>query len=316
MLSYLEINKMDLQIVKVILTSFLLFIGGNFFGQEVNREQINPGSGSFSMQGGFNHEKDSIEVHYYKPQDYRSNFSVIIVIPGGGRNGDGYRDKWIDLAEKYNLLVLSPSYSKKQYPKVKDYNLGRLSKSSLVNGTSQKGLVKEEWIFDDFDRIFDTAVEIVGSTEKNYDIFGHSAGGQIAHRLVLFNPNTKANRIVAANSGWYTLPSFSTKFPYGLKKTAITKENLIKSFSSNLVILIGELDNENETRGHLRNTREAKVQGSGRFSRGNFFYEAAIQESKQLDCGFLWKKKTINRVGHSSTKMSIAAAEYLYSTNN
>jgi poly(3-hydroxybutyrate) depolymerase len=106
-LSYSEIN---LQIAKIILTSFLLYIGSNSFGQEVNKEQINTGSGSFLMHGGLNHEKDSIGVHYYKPQDYQSNFSVIMVIPGGGRNGVGYRDKWIDLAEEYNLLVLSPSY--------------------------------------------------------------------------------------------------------------------------------------------------------------------------------------------------------------
>jgi pimeloyl-ACP methyl ester carboxylesterase len=152
--------------------------------------------------------------------------------------------------------------------------------------------------------------------KKKHDIFGHSSGGQIAHRLVLFNPNTKANRIVAANSGWYTLPSFSTEYPYGLKEAAVTKGNVIKSFSSNLVILIGELDNENETRGRLRNTEEAKTKGSGRFSRGIFFFDAALQESKQLGCEFLWKKKAVIGVGHSSTKMSVAAAKYLYSTAN
>ena len=302
--------------IKIIITSLFLFcIGGHCFGQEINKKQINSGSGSFLMKGGLNHQNDSIEVHYYKPQDYQSDFSVLIVLAGGGRNGDGYRDKWINLAEEYNLLVLSPSYSRKHYPEVEDYNLGRLSKSSFIKGTYQKNNLKEEWIFDDFDRIFDTAVEIVGSTEKEYDIFGHSAGGQIAHRLVLFNPNTKANRIVAANSGWYTLPDFSTEFPYGLKEVAITKENLIKSFRSNLVILLGELDNENETRGHLRNTELAKVQGSGRFSRGNFFFEMARHESEQLDCEFLWKKITVKGVGHSSKKMGVAAAEYLYSTN-
>ena len=301
---------------KIIFTSLLIFfMVGHFYGQEANKKLINSGSGSFLMKGGLNHENDSIKVHYYKPKDYHPDFSILIVLPGGGRNGDGYRDKWIDLAEEYNLLILSPSYSKKHYPKVEDYNLGRLSSSSLIKGANQKSNLNEEWIFDDFDRIFDTVVKIVGSTEKMYDIFGHSAGGQIAHRLVLFNPNTKADRIVAANSGWYTLPNFSTEFPYGLKEIAITKENLIKSFRSNLVILLGELDNENETRGHLRTTELANLQGSGRFSRGNFFFKNARKESEQLQCEFLWQKKTVKRVGHSSTKMSVAAAEYLYSTN-
>lgn len=303
--------------IKIIFISLLIcYISGHCFGQEANKKEINTGSGSFLIKGGFNHENDSIKVNYYKPKDYKANYSILIVLPGGGRNGDGYRDKWIDLAEEYDLLILSPSYSKKNYPKVEDYNLGRLSNSTLIKGRNQKSTLKEEWIFDDFDRIFDTAVKIVGSTEKKYDIFGHSAGGQIAHRLVLFNPNTKANRIVAANSGWYTLPNFSTEYPYGFKDVLITKENLIKSFNSNLVILLGELDNKNETRGHLRRTDLANLQGSGRFSRGNFFFENARKKSKQLKCEFLWKKKTVKSVGHSSSKMSVAAAEYLYSTKN
>lgn len=304
--------------IKIIIASLLIFhIGSHCFGQETIKKQINSGSGSFLIKGGFNHEKDTIEVHYYKPKDYQSHFRVIIVLPGAGRNGDGYRDKWINLAEEYDLLVLSPSYSRKYYPKTEDYNLGRLSKTTFVNGPSQNNKnIKEEWIFEDFDRIFDIAVEMVGSTENNYDIFGHSAGGQIAHRLAIFNTNTKANRIVAANSGWYTLPNFNTEFPYGLEDMALTKENLVKSFNLKLVILLGELDNENETNGHLRNTEQAKAQGSGRFSRGNFFYAVAEKESKQLDCEFLWKKEIVKNVGHSSTKMSIAAAKYLYSTNN
>ena len=302
--------------IKMISASiFFLFMSCTSFGQAPNNIQINSGSGSFSIEGGFNHEKDSIEVHYYKPQNYQPNSSVLIVLPGGGRNGDGYRDKWIALAEAYDVLVLSPSYSEKNYPEVADYNLGRLSNSSFIKGGNQKSVSKEEWIFDDFDRIFDIVVKIVGSTERAYDIFGHSAGGQIAHRLAMFHPNTKANRIVAANSGWYTLSDFKTEFPYGLKKTTITKDNLRASFRSKLVILLGELDNENETRGHLRSTKLANRQGSGRFSRGNFFFEKARTESKHLQCEFLWKKKTVYGVGHSSSKMSVAAAEYLYVTD-
>jgi hypothetical protein len=303
--------------IKSVIVSLLLLlcIGGHSFGQEVNKKEINSGSGSFLMKGGFNHEKDSIEVHYYKPQDYQFNFSVIIVLPGAGRNGDGYRDKWIDLAEKHNLLVLSPSYSRKNYPKTNHYNLGRLPTSSLIHGSSKKKTSKVAWIFEDFDRIFDIAVKIVGSTEKKYDIFGHSAGGQTAHRLVMFNPDTKVNRIVAANSGWYTLPNFSTEFPYGLKGITLTKEGLKKAFKKNLIILTGELDNKEETRGDLRSNEQVNIQGLGRVSRGNYFYNTAIKEAKKLNCTFLWKKETVKGVGHSSSKMSIAAAEYLYSTS-
>ncbi|MDD7914667.1 alpha/beta fold hydrolase [Polaribacter ponticola] len=243
----------------------LLLLKGISFGQE-KKNKIKSGSGSFTIKGGFNNEKDSIKIFYYKP-----NFSVIIVVPGGGRNGDDYRDNWIDLANKYNLLVLSPSYSKTKYPKSKNYNIGRLSNSSFINKTTKKRNSNEEWIFDDFDRIFSTAVADVNSTQKKYDLFGHSAGGQIAHRLAIFNPKTKVNRIVAANSGWYTLPNFETEFPYGLKDLNIKKNHLRKSFKSNLIVLLGEKDNKYEKRGDLRKTKLANIQGDGRFSRGIFF---------------------------------------------
>ena len=280
-----------------------------------NKTAINLGTGNFIIKGGFNHEKDSIKVHYFKPINYQPNSPVIIVLPGAGRNGDGYRHKWINAAKKHNLLVLSPSYSRKYYPKTNHYNLGRLPKSSLINGSSKKSTAKVKWIFDDFDRIFDIAVKSVGSTEKKYDIFGHSAGAQIAYRLVMFNPETKINRIIAANSRLYTLPDFCTEFPYGLKGVALTKEDLKKSFKMNLIILTGELDNEDETRGDLRSNEEVNIQGDGRVSRADFFYKTAVKEAKELNCKFSWKHKVVNGVGHSSWKMSAAAAKYLYSKN-
>jgi pimeloyl-ACP methyl ester carboxylesterase len=302
---------MNTKTISISLLTF--FLSAYCFGQDVKQSSYALGAGSFQIEGGFGHEEDSVTIHYYKPIDYNKNFKVLIVLPGGGRNGDGYRDKWIDLAEEYNLLILSPSYSEEYYPKVEDYNLGRLSSSSFMTGGQKSSHSRELWILDDFDRIFDIAVHRFGSSEEKYDIFGHSAGGQIAHRLALFNPDTKVNQIVAANSGWYTLADYNTEFPYGLKDVAITEDHLKVSFNSKLIILLGELDNEHETRGHLRTTELANRQGSGRFARGHFFFEKAREQAEEIGSMFLWQKKTVKGVGHSSTKMSLAAAELLYS---
>src|SRR5271155_4121645 len=46
-------------------------------------------------------------------------------------------------------------------------------------------------------------------TSKTYYLYGHSAGGQFAHRLVLFMPNARYQRVVAANPGYYTMPQFN-----------------------------------------------------------------------------------------------------------
>lgn len=279
---------------------------------------IKDGTGSFFIHGGLNQEEKIIEVHYYKPEDYKPNFKVIMVIPGGGRNGDTYRDTWIDHAEKYNLLVLSPSYSEEFYPGHIVYNLGGMVKDihQINFDEIEFKTDSKEWILMDFDRIFDVAVKALRSTEKKYDIFGHSAGGQIVHRLVLFNPEAKFNHALAANSGWYTLPDFNVQFPYGLKNSPITKKGFKKSLQKNLVVFIGELDDENETRGHLRTTPESMEQGEHRFARGNYFFEKAINESKRLGFVNRWKKQAVKGVGHSYKEMGAAAADYLYGIIN
>jgi ribulose 1,5-bisphosphate carboxylase large subunit-like protein len=40
-------------------------------------------------------------------------------------------------------------------------------------------------------------------------LFGHSAGARYAHRMVEFVPEAKAKMVIAANSGWYTLPDLN-----------------------------------------------------------------------------------------------------------
>lgn len=303
-------------VIIILLKTFVLILLLSGFNrthsQEIADDFASLKSGSFMISGGVNNREDSIEVFFYKPENYTSDSRIIIVIPGGGRNGDSYRDAWIESAMTYNLLILSPSYSRKYYPKVKDYNLGRVSPGSLSE-MSEAAPYDEEWILNDFDRMFDVAVQQFKSSREKYDVFGHSAGGQIAHRLALFNPYSKADRIVAANSGWYTLPDFNIKFPYGLKKVELSKEHLRNSFNQNLIILLGELDDENETRGHLRKTKLATQQGNGRLSRGAFFFQRAFQKSKEIQSTFYWKKEIVKDVGHSYRKMGLHAASILYS---
>ncbi|MCT4630492.1 MAG: hypothetical protein N4A42_11465, partial [Winogradskyella sp.] len=114
-------------------------------------------------------------------------------------------------------------------------------------------------------------ISSTGSSQKQYDIFGHSAGGQILHRFALLFPDSKANRILASNAGSYTLPDFKTNFPYGLKDLRIETSQLKESFQKNLVVFLGEEDNENETGGLILRSPTLDKQGTHRFSRGNYF---------------------------------------------
>ncbi len=290
---------------------------------------IHEGSGMFSIHGGPGNEEKTIDVFYYKPKVYNQKTRILIVIPGSGRNGDSYRDSWIEEAEQYNLLILSPRYKEAQYP-YEAYHLGGMvtdlnteANITFIENTNQVFLDEknleininkdqDKWIFNDFDRLFDQVVSSLKSSQKHYDIFGHSAGGQILHRFAIFHPNSKARTIIAANSGSYTLTDFETHFSFGLKNTHILPKDLEKSFAANLTIFVGELDNENSKGGILLRSKTVDKQGTHRLARAKYFYKIAKAKAKELGYSFNWKLKIIEGVGHNHRKMGDAAGIYLY----
>lgn len=174
---------------------------------------------------------------------------------------------------------------------------------------------RSAWIFGDFDRIFDTARDALDLESNTYDLFGHSAGGQILHRYALFHSNSRANRILAANSGWYTLPDLKKPFPYGISDTGMSKDEISEAFRSRLIVFLGEKDDEHETRGSLRETPEANEQGPGRLQRGKYFLAAAQATAKRLEADLDWKLEIVPGIGHDYHGMSAAAEEYLYGEN-
>lgn len=319
--------------IKLLTFITITFIGmiQNTFAQHDMPESItiNEGSGFFHIKGGIGHENDTITVFYHKPKDFTSKSKVLMVIPGAGRNGDDYRDSWIEASERHSVLILSPSYGEKNYSYA-DYHLGGLIKDlDMRKGvtfkknsnqvTVDEDIVKfipnsdsGQWIYHDFDRIFMIAKRAVKSNQRKYDMFGHSAGGQILHRFAIFYPDSNANRILASNAGSYTLPDATTAIPFGVKNTEINDKSLKKSFKKHLVLFLGELDNADENGGILLRSKTADKQGTHRLARGTYFYKKSIETAEMSKTKFNWKLKIIAGVGHNQRKMAKAAAIYLY----
>ena len=297
--------------------------------QTVADVEIQTGSGSFLIERGIGNEENTIEVHYHKPENFTVNSEILLVIPGAGRNGDTYRDSWIKESEKKSILILSPMYPEKYYG-FDEYHLGGLIKNSnlydcieRVEETNKIKLFEDkltfnsnpnasEWLFNDFDRIFDEAIKLLSSNQTTYNIFGHSAGGHILHRFALFQGHSKANKILASNASFYTLPNFSDSYPFGLKDTPVNEALLKKAFKKNLVVFLGEEDNENETGGSFLQSKTADLQGSHRLERGKFFFTQAKQMATKLNTDFNWELKIIHGVGHDYKNMGLAASHYLY----
>jgi len=281
----------------------------------LNQINIQDGSGKFLIDGGFQKEK-TIIVHTYKPQNFKTESSIIILLPGAGRNGNDYRDAWIEKSNEYNVLVLSLEYSEQNYPGVSDYNLARMISNVKLN--EERTAVESfeisensnEWLFNDFDRIFNLVKEELNLNTNTYDMFGHSAGGQILHRYALFKSENKANKILASNSGWYTVPTDTEGFPTGLKQSVKSEKDI--DFSQNLIIFLGEKDDANETRGDLRRSHEVDKQGLHRLERGAYFYKESKKIASESNSEFNWILEIIPNIGHDYQEMSKAAADYLY----
>ncbi|WP_375751821.1 hypothetical protein [Vibrio sp. HN007] len=293
--------------------------------------RITEGVGVVNLLLDKNSGRGELPVYFYKPKHFGYESSVLIVIPGSGRNAADYRDSWIDSANEYNVLVIVPKYSPDDYDfaaynlggvitklnysnvKVKRHS-GRIYSYVLDDHDISFEYVKDSrnYIFHDFDKIFSAFKSAIGFSQDTYDLFGHSAGGQLLHRYAIFKPDSLANRVVAANSGFYTLPAYKLEFPHGLKGINDTKVDLSSSFRLRLFIMVGENDNMNSKQGILLHTPNTDQQGLGRYERGQYFY--SFSKTKAIESGFdfNWHLKIVEGVGHDKHEMGYAAAKLLY----
>lgn len=285
---------------------------------EASPAMLPVGPGAFTMEAGPGGTRE-VEVYYYRPRRLDEDSPVLIVLPGAGRNAWDYRDHWIDAAECFGVLVLSPHYPESRYPRFWNYNLAGMIADVEID-TKARAMVgyritsdRQQWLFDDIDRIFDQAVRATGLKTSRYDLFGHSAGGQFLHRFALFaDDGARADRILASNSGWYTVPETAARFPYGLADAPIEERQLASAFARRLVVFLGGTDDANETRGDLVRSPDTDRQGLHRLARGKYFHAQAAKAAAGMKTAFNWTLHVVPGVGHDAKAMSEAAASYLY----
>ena len=307
------INKTLRILKKVILCAFSIFLllavsGYTYLyvipkGPEITKSNnVNFGIDSFVIDAFKDSKRKSIRVWTYRPESWKDKDKIVFVMHGGGRNADDYLDAWVELADKNNLLVVAPEFENKfsKYT-TNDYQEGNLL---TFFGTKNP---KSEWAFTVVENIFDHIKSANDITNDQYDIFGHSAGGQFVHRMVMLMPESRIGTAIAANSGFYTLPNENIEFPYGTQKIDI---NLQKSYNKRLIILLGELDN-NPSLGTFRTTNLAMEQGAHRLERGTTFFNSNKKLTNKNNWSYNWKIDTIKNVGHNYKKMSKNAMKWL-----
>lgn len=262
-------------------------------------------SGVFHMNDGRGRLAAPLRVFYARPDSFQPEGPVVIVVHGAGRTAARYRDYWAGASERYGVLVLAPEFTREHYRGSRQFNLGSMVRR---DGSAAP---RSEWSFPVIDRVFKAAKAHFRARRPTYYLFGHSAGAQFVHRMVLFAPSSQMAHAIAANAGWYTFPDRQARWPYGFGDVSAGIADLKQTFANRLTIMLGT-DDDDPNHQSLRRTEEAMRQGPHRFARGHQFFRAASRAARRLGVPFIWQLKEIPGVAHSGRHMSSAAAHYFF----
>ncbi|MBC8102126.1 MAG: hypothetical protein H7Z41_06010 [Cytophagales bacterium] len=269
---------------------------------------ITLGKGHFAVTDPKVNPGKPLTVWYYLPVDKEAaKIPILFVMHGTLRNGEDYRNQWMDLAQKHGVLLLVPEFSRADYPG------GKYNRGNVLGEDDKSPQPPDTWTFAVIERLFDHVKQITGNKNRRYDLYGHSAGGQFVHRLALLAPQARCRRAVAANAGYYTLPTLTgpDPYPFSLRNTPSTGETLKTDFGKELIVLLGEEDIDPKDP-DLYHSSEADRQGLYRLARGKFFYKTGRDAAAAMNAKFRWRLVTVPGVGHSNERMAVAAAEALY----
>ncbi len=274
-----------------------------FTAQAFTAQAFAAGPGSFELVVPVGGTERHVRVFHAVPERGAETAPVVFVMHGVSRNADGYFKVWTGLAAKHGFLLLVPEFSKAEFPG------GTYNRANVVarDGTPNP---ETAWSFSVIAKVFEDARRRFANRCKSFGIYGHSAGGQFVHRMVLMDAKAPISVAVAANAGWYTMPDPATHWPYGLGGIDGAEAKLRRGLALKLVVLLGDADTDPNHR-QLSRAAGAMAQGPNRFERGNNFFRRAREQADRLGVPFNWERGEVAGVAHSNRGMSAAAAEHL-----
>lgn len=269
------------------------------------------GSGEYNFTSYAPFAERPIKCFYHIPEGSQVDTPILLAIHGAGRDGQAIRNGLVAEANEKGFIVLAPQFSEDYFPGSNAFNLANIFDNG-ENPSSQSLRPSGEWTFQALDPLFKDFRTFSGSIVSRYDLFGHSAGAQLVHRFILFEPEALFNRIVSSAAGWYMLPDSNVNFPYGQGLSPAVDVDPAMYFDLSVWVIVGSLDTDPNSF-NLRHTPEADAQGLNRVERATYFYETSMQIASDSNHAFSWQYREAPGVGHNSNSMAAFAAELLYS---
>lgn len=247
----------------------------------------------------------SLGVFYSVPPEAGPDTPILVVVPGARRNAAEYRDAWHELALANRFITLTIEAAESDFPTEYHYNAGGVVESD------GKPVSEPHWTYSAIEPLFDDFKRRFGSQRERYSIYGHSAGGQFVLGYLLFKPDARVERAVAANPAFCFLLDSEEPYPFGLRSVQLPERAFEKWFMVPTVLLLGDRDLAPRTR-PLSNGPIARAQGPHVFARGLAFYRAALTLASERQIELQWRLEVVPGVGHSNQHMASHAVKNLF----
>lgn len=247
----------------------------------------------------------AINVYYSIPPTADAQTPILVVVPGALRNAADYRNSWHHLALANEFIVLTIEGELTNFPTEFDYNAGG------VVTPAGEAVPEQLWTYSVIEPLFDDFKRRFGSQREKYSIFGHSAGGQFVHTFLLFKPNARVQRAVAANPAFCMMLDPNLPYPFGLKGAPLPENAVKRWMASPTVLLLADRDLSDRSK-PLSNGPLARAQGPHVFARGLGFYRSALIAAREREVPLAWKLEVVQDVGHAQDHMASYAVKYLF----
>lgn len=223
---------------------------------------------------------------------------VVFVMHGVGRDADRYLSEWRDIAIENDIIVVVPEFSQLHFPGNEGYNFG------YVFDSSGKLRPQEQWAYSAIEPLFDALRSHERLSVERYWLFGHSAGAQFVHRVVMLGVAKRMIAAISANSGSYMFPLDEVDWPFGLRGAPATRP--AERFSSPMILMLGDADSDPNHRSLPRQPAAMK-QGPHRFARGKNFYQTSREIADRRGYNFNWSCLVVPGIAHDNAGIARAA---------
>ena len=230
-----------------------------------------------------------IDILHYFPPNTNSSSPVLIVVPGGDRDVQISHSRWIETANKNEIILLTLGARKKYFPDDYSYSSGRV--------VSREGyaLHKSQWLFSAIELLFLDFKTKNKLKQNRFYLVGENEGGGFVHRYLLFNPKGLVLNALVINPDFVTIPDKNISYPFGLKNSPISNK-MVKDWLGCALTIVSTPEIQTFQENSLSNSPVAYIQGESGKKRGEFLFNFAKNYAAKRNLKINWSFKNLTKV--------------------